>query len=101
MAPLEIQMNRERNAVIFAVRVQPRASRDEITGELAGALKIRLQAPAVEDRANEALRDFLASLLKTPKSAVRILSGERSRTKRVEIQGVTKARIEALLNVEA
>ncbi len=47
MPPLEIQMNRERNAVIFAVRVQPRASRDQITGELAGALKIRLQAPAV------------------------------------------------------
>src|SRR5579885_1381424 len=101
MAPLEIQMNRERNAVIFAVRVQPRASRDEITGELAGALKLRLQAPAVEDRANEARRDFLASLLKTPKSAVTILSGERSRTKRVEIHGVTKAWIEALLNVEA
>lgn len=85
----------------MAVRVQPRASKDEIAGVMKGALKIRLQAPAVEDRANEALCEFLASLLKTPKSAVRILSGERSRTKRVEIRGVTKAQVEALVRMEA
>jgi uncharacterized protein (TIGR00251 family) len=88
-------------AVIFSVRVQPRASKDEIAGEMAGALKIRLQAPALEDRANEALIEFLAQLLKTPKSAVRILSGERSRTKRVEIRGVTQQQILALLQQDA
>ena len=66
-----------------------------------GALKIRLQAPAVEDRANEALCVYLAELLKRPKSAVRILSGERSRSKRVEIAGVTAAEVEALLKHEA
>ena len=96
---LEIQ---ERDgASIFAVRVQPRASKDEIAGEMGGALKVRLQAPAVEDRANEALVEFLAQLLKTPKSAVRILSGDRSRMKRIEIRGVTQQRIQALLAVEA
>jgi hypothetical protein len=95
---LDIQ---ERNgAVVVAVRVQPRASRDEIAGEMNGALKIRLQAPAVEDRANEALVEFLARLLKTPKSAVRILSGERSRSKRLEIRGATKQEILALLTFE-
>jgi len=88
-------------AVILQIRVQPRASRDEITGEMNGALKIRLQAPAVEDRANEALVEFLARLLKTPKSAVRILSGERSRSKRLEIRGVTRQQILALLTFEA
>ena len=62
---------------------------------------MRLQAPAVEDRANEALVEFLAQLLKTPKSAVRILSGDRSRMKRIEIRGVTQQRIQALLAVEA
>jgi len=93
---------RERDgAVVFAVRVQPRASNDEITGEMAGALKVRLQAPAVEGRANEALIEFLAQLLKTPKSAVRILSGERSRTKRVEIRGVTQQQILALFEHDA
>lgn len=82
---------------MVAVRVQPRASRDEVVGELGGALKIRLQAPAVENRANEALVDLLARLLKTPKSAVRILGGERNRTKRIEIRGVTKQQILGLL----
>jgi uncharacterized protein len=96
---LEIQ---ERDgAVLVAVRVQPRASKDEIAGELGGALKVRLRAPAVEDRANEALVEFLVQLLKTPKSAVRILSGDRSRTKRIEIRGVTGQQIQALLTQEA
>jgi hypothetical protein len=87
--------------VAFSVRVQPRASKDEITGVMEGALKIRLRAPAVENRANEALCEFLADLLKRPKSAVRILGGEHSRTKRVTIAGVTRQQIEALFQIEA
>jgi uncharacterized protein len=87
--------------VSFEVRVQPRASKDEIAGVIEGALKIRLQAPAVENRANEALVEFLAHLLKTPKSAVRILSGERSRIKRVEIRGVAKQQVFGLLEHDA
>jgi uncharacterized protein (TIGR00251 family) len=88
-------------AVTFLVRVQPRASKDEIAGEMGGALKVRLRAPAVEDRANEALVEFLAQLLKTPRSAVRILNGERSRMKRIEIRGVTRQQILALLVQDA
>lgn len=92
----------ERNGVVVvAVRVQPRASRNEVTGEMNGVLKVRLQAPAVENRANEALCEYLAELLKTPKSAVRILSGDRSRTKRLEIRGVTKQQLLALLTHDA
>ena len=83
------------------MRVQPRASKDEIAGEMAGAIKIRLQAPALEGRANDALIEFLAQLLKTPKGAVRILSGERSRVKRLEIRGVTKQQIERLFVQDA
>ncbi len=88
-------------AVILAVRVQPRASKTEISGVLDGALKVRLQAPALEDRANEALCEFLAHLLKTPKSAVRIVSGHRSRSKRVEIRGVTQQQVLALVTHDA
>ena len=88
-------------AVIFHVRVQPRASRDEIAGVIDGALKVRLQAPALEDRANVALCEYLAELLKTPKSAVRILGGERSRSKRIEIRGVQEHQIRALLTHHA
>ncbi len=95
---LDIQ---ERNgAVLVAVRVQPRASRDEVVGEMHGALKVRLEAPAVENRANDALCEYLAALLKTPKSAVRILSGDRSRIKRIEIRGVTKQQVLGLLTRE-
>src|SRR5690242_21962585 len=86
--------------VTFTVRVQPRANKDEIAGEFAGGMKVRLQAPAVENRANDALVEFLARLLKTPKSAVRILGGDRSRTKRLEIRGVTKHQVLALRSEE-
>ena len=101
MPPFEVKAHPERGAVAFAVRVQPRASKNEVAGVMGGALKIRLQAPALEDRANLALCEFLAELLKRPKAAVRILAGERSRTKRVEILGVTAAEVEALTNFEA
>ena len=87
--------------MIFSVRVQPRASKDEIAGVMEGALKVRLQAPALEDRANQALCEYLAQLLKTPKSAVRILSGHRSRSKRVEVRGVTEQQVLALVTREA
>jgi hypothetical protein len=96
-----LEVQEREGAVSLLVRVQPRASMDEIAGEMGGALKVRLRAPAVEDRANEALVEFLAELLITPKSAVRILSGERSRTKRVEIRGVTRQQILALLVQDA
>jgi len=93
----EISENVAAGTVSLQVRVLPRASRDEIAGVIDGALKIRLQAPAVENRANEALVEFLAHLLKTPKSAVRILGGERSRLKRIEIRGVTKQQVLGLM----
>lgn len=98
---LEISENQAGGTISFRVRVQPRASRDEVAGEMGGALKVRLQAPAVEDRANEALVEFLAQLLKRPKAAVRLLSGERSRIKRVEISGVTRQQVLDLLMHEA
>lgn len=85
----------------MSVRVQPWASRDEVAGEWEGALKVRLQAPAIEGRANEALVEFLARILRIPKTAVRILSGERGRMKRVEMTGVTAGQVIALLAHDA
>ena len=97
MSFLEITEDPARGTLTLNVRVQPRTSKDEIAGFFGGALKIRLCAPPLENRANEALIDFLADLLKTPKSAVRIQSGERGRNKRVEIRGVTRQHILDLL----
>ena len=85
-----------KGALEFSVRVQPRASRNAIEGTWQGALKVRLTAPPVDDRANEALRRLLAESLKIPLTAVRIVSGERSRTKRVEVRGVSAEKIRSL-----
>jgi len=91
-----IELNEQVDAIVFAVRVQPRASRNAVEGEWQGALKVRLTAPPVDDKANAALCVFLAEQLNIPRSAVRILAGERSRNKRVEVRGVTAERIRNL-----
>ena len=96
-----LEVQEREGAASFLVRVQPRASKDEIAGEMGGALKVRLRAPALEDRANEALVEFLAELLKTPKAAVRILSGHHSRSKRVEVRGVTRQQVLAVVTLDA
>ncbi len=101
MSFLDVSEDASRGTITLTVRVQPRASKDEITGAMEGALQVRLCAPAVENRANEALVEFLADLLKTAKSAVRIQSGEHSRTKRVEIRGVSKQQVLSLLQQDA
>ena len=81
---------------VFAVRVTPRASRDAIEGEYQCALKVRLTAPPLEDRANEALRRLLAARLNVAVSTVRIVGGEKSRNKRVSVAGVTRAQVASL-----
>ena len=83
-------------SVVFSVRVTPRAGRDAIEGEYQDALKVRLAAPPIEDRANDALRRFLAARLNVPLSAVRIVGGEKSRNKRVSVAGVTRAQVISL-----
>ena len=101
MSFLDVNEDAARGTLTLTVRVQPRAGKDEITGALKGALRVRLCAPAVENLANEALIELLADLLKTAKSAVRIQSGEHSRTKRVEIRGVSKQQVLSLLQEHA
>ncbi len=91
-----IELSKQNDRVVFTVRVQPRASRNAIEGEWQGALKVRLTAPPVDDKANAALCAFLAEHLNIPRSAVRILAGERSRMKRVEVRGVSAEQIHSL-----
>jgi uncharacterized protein (TIGR00251 family) len=86
-------------AVIFAVRVIPRGTRNAIEGAYGEALKVRLTAPALENRANEALRRLLAECLNVPMAAVRIVAGEKSRTKRISISGITRGRTVELLGL--
>jgi uncharacterized protein len=91
-----IDISERDGSVSFSVRVTPRASRDAIEGEYQAALRVRLAAPPIEDRANDALRRLLAARLNVPVSAVRIVGGEKSRNKRVSVAGVTRAQVAAL-----
>ena len=73
------------------VRVQPRASRDALSGEREGALVVRLTAPPVEGAANEALARFLGKALGVAPSAVRVVSGATGRNKVVQVAGLDAA----------
>jgi uncharacterized protein (TIGR00251 family) len=73
--------------VILDLHVQPGASRSEFAGRHGERIKVRLAARAVDGEANEALIVFLSDHFKVPKRSVRILSGLKSRQKRVQIDG--------------
>jgi len=75
--------------VAFAVKVQPRARKNAITGVVGDALKLALTAPPVDGRANEACIEFFANLLDVPRSSVTIASGETSRNKLVRVAGLS------------
>ncbi len=81
----------------FQVYVQPRASRAEITGLHGDALRVRLTAPPVDGRANEALVALLATQLGTPKSRISIVSGATGRTKTIEVEGMSPQEVSARL----
>jgi uncharacterized protein len=90
------KVTEQRGRVRFSVRVQPRASRNEVVGVHGDAIKIRLSAPPVDGAANEELVIFLAGIFAVPRRSVRILAGEASRSKVVEIDGVTAQAVLAI-----
>ena len=72
------------------VYVIPNEKVDKVSGEYNGAIKIKLRAPAVEGKANTALRTFLAERLSIPQRAVALERGERSRNKMIRIVGLSE-----------
>jgi uncharacterized protein (TIGR00251 family) len=76
--------------VLLTVRVTPRAGRTAIAGVRDDVLLVKLAAAPVEGAANESLVELLAKAFGLPKRAVRVVSGERSRNKRVELTGVSQ-----------
>jgi uncharacterized protein (TIGR00251 family) len=80
-----------------AIRVQPRASRERVVRLAAGEWKLSVTAPAVEGKANLACIEFFARGLKVPRSAVRIVAGETSRHKRIEIEGIAQETLDRFL----
>ena len=79
------------------VRVIPRAGKSAIAGERDGRMLIRVAAPPVEGAANDAIIELLAKLLDCPRRAVRIVSGGKSRSKRLAVDGVTADEVRRLL----
>jgi len=75
--------------LILKIRVIPRASKDSIQGILGDALKVRIQAPPVEGKANAYLVKFLSKQWKVPRGNIEILSGETGRNKRLRITNPT------------
>ena len=75
------------------IKAIPNAPRSEIIGWLGDALKIKIHAPALEGRANQELCEFLAKALDLHKRSIRLLQGDASRKKLVEIDGLTRAQI--------
>lgn len=93
----DLRITETPNGVTFSVHVQPRASRNGICGTQGDALKLRITSPPVEGEANRLCIEYLAKLLRVPKSAIVIIAGDKSRHKTLRITGVTAEEIRALL----
>ena len=83
----------------LTLHIQPGAKKTEFAGLHGEALKIRLAAPPVDGKANEALLRFIAEVLHLPKSAVALKSGQTSRHKVLEVNGTTAAAVAALRRI--
>ena len=90
-----IPLRETETGVIFRIRVVPRASRSGPAGFQDDALKLRITAPPVEGKANEACIALLAELLRVKRGQVTIISGHASRTKTVAVEGVKAKEIAA------
>ncbi len=82
--------------MMIKVHIQPGAKKNEIVGPYGDAIKIRLKAPPVDGKANDALIEFLAEKLDVPKANITIKSGHTSRTKFIEVN-CTEEKMKKLL----
>ena len=79
------------------LRIVPNAKRHEVTGEYGDAVKVKVAAPAVEGKANEALLEFLAEKLQVHRRDLVLIAGEKSRDKVVEVATLEAAEIRTRL----
>ena len=96
------KITKTNTGVTFRVRVQPRASKNEIVEMQEDALKVRISAPPLKGKANRALIGFLAKELGVKKSEIEIVSGHTSKTKTIQIVGKggeIQKRIQTLLGI--
>ena len=87
------------NGAQFALRVQPRASRNALGGTLGDAVKLALTAPPVDGKANHAVVEYLSDLFRVPKSSIVIVSGETGRNKLIAVRGMRAEQVLKALNL--
>jgi uncharacterized protein (TIGR00251 family) len=92
-----IEITENDGSITIPVRVVPRASRTAISGEIGGAVKVRVSSPPVDGAANAELIKLFAKKLGVSRSAVAIVSGQTSRAKQIRIAGVTAAQARSAL----
>ncbi len=83
---------------VLAIKVVAGSSRDEVAGWHGDALKVKIRAPALDGRANEALCAYLADALGLPRRAVTLARGEKSRQKLVRLAGLTADEVRAKIS---
>ena len=88
-------------SVYMRIHVQPRASKNEVAGIHGDSLKLRLTSPPVEGAANALLLKFVSKMLGVSKSAIRIISGEKSRQKTLKVEGLSSPEVMQLLGLAA
>jgi uncharacterized protein (TIGR00251 family) len=84
-----IPIREDKLGITFAIRVHPRAKKNAVTGTLGDALKLSLTAPPADGRANAAVIEFFAGILRLPRSSITIAAGESSRNKVVRVAGIS------------
>lgn len=90
-----------KDIVILRVRVVPASSKNEVVGLHDDRLKIKLKAPPVDGKANEALILYLSEVLNVKKIHISLIRGQTSRSKDLEIQNTDEATVKKLLNLNA
>jgi len=97
---MAINIDEKVGSVSFEVRVIPRSSKSEIVGEHDGCLKVKLKSPPVDGAANDELVRLLSKELSISRSAVEIVSGQTSKTKRVRVESADASKIVAILKAK-
>ena len=91
-----LAVRRDGERLVFTLRVTPRASANAVAGERDGVLLVRVTAPPVEGKANDAVVALLARTLGTPRGAIQVVQGASSRTKRVSVPRDAEAALRRL-----
>jgi uncharacterized protein (TIGR00251 family) len=98
---MAINIQENKDSVVFDVRVIPRSSKSEIVGEYNGALKVKIKGPPVDGAANEELIRLIAKELGVSHGAIEIVSGQTSKIKRLRVTTSDAAKVGDILKAKS